>query len=507
VPSSERIYPVRVGVPAARRGDSDFTTAVGVLTDPALDHIVDLVAWVAGGLLHVANSHGEARVPLAAPSAPWEVLRGRNPVTSEDPMHGVPLAAALADPSPPNERNAYPFAGERLASVFADPTRSPDIVVVHTPRHYWPDRGGHLGEHGSLDAGQSRAPLLLSGPGVTASGLVERSARIIDVAPTLAHLAGAPMPGADGRALADLCGPGADHVVGLLWDGANCNDLTSLAASGQLPALARLLSGGCALTGGAIAEFPSVTLTNHTSALTGVGPGRHGILSNVYYDRAARGRVVPNDAATWHLACEQLRPGVGTVFEAVAAARPGVTTACVNEPIDRGASYSTFGLVRAMASEGGASGLGSHLPPVEGDPHVTARWASHDKDYAWSTRVDALGLTQIRQLWAAAPPALTWWNTTLTDTGHHCGGPYSDVARAALTDADRRLGAFLDLLDTAGLFERTAFLLTADHGSEAADVSCTGDWDDALTAAGISYRDEGYGFLYLGADPDPTVTG
>jgi phosphonoacetate hydrolase len=43
-------------------------------------------------------------------------------------------------------------------------------------------------------------------------------------------------------------------------------------------------------------------------------------------------------------------------------------------------------------------------------------------------------------------------------------------------------------------------LLTADHGSEAADPHCRGDWDDALKAAGIPFRDEAYGFLYLGDD-------
>jgi len=41
-------------------------------------------------------------------------------------------------------------------------------------------------------------------------------------------------------------------------------------------------------------------------------------------------------------------------------------------------------------------------------------------------------------------------------------------------------------------------LLTADHGMQAADPACTGDWDTALTEAGIAYRDEAYGFIYLG---------
>jgi predicted AlkP superfamily pyrophosphatase or phosphodiesterase len=96
------------------------------------------------------------------------------------------------------------------------------------------------------------------------------------------------------------------------------------------------------------------------------------------------------------------------------------------------------------------------------------------------------------------PPRLTWWNTTLTDAAHHAGGPYSPIARASLADADRRLGVLLDLLEARGLLGETAILLTADHGSEGADPAVTGDWDDALREAGIAFRDEGYGAIYLG---------
>jgi hypothetical protein len=481
-------------------GADDLSLAVAALTAPGLAAIVDLVAWLDADWLYVANSAGSARLPIADPDGPWEVRFGRDPLASQDPMHGVPLAAALADPSPPNERNSYPFAGRRLLSAFGDATRSPDLIVVHTPGHYWPERGGHLGEHGSLDAGQSRAPLLLSGAGVRARGLRPGTARVVDVAPTLAALAGVTMREVEGVPLTELIGPGARHVVGLLWDGANANDLLHLARSGDLPNVARLLAQGAALSGGAIAEFPSVTLTNHTSALTGVGPGRHGILHNVYFDRAVGRQVIVNDVKTWHAACDQLRDGVETLFEAVVRERPDAVCACVNEPVDRGAHYSTFGLVRAAGGVAEAGDMGDHLPPAEGDPHASAHWVRENPDYAWSTRVDALGLAQVTQLWAAdvTPPDVMWWNTTVTDTGHHGGGPYSEQARAALRDADARLGAFLDLLAERNLLADTAILLTADHGSEAADPACRGDWGDALRTAGVRFRDEGYGFVYLG---------
>lgn len=465
--------------------------AVAVLTSAELDTIVDLVAYADADSIVVAAARGSARLSRLDPDGPARVLRGHDPVALQDPL------AERAD--------NYPYAGRRLASLFADP-RAPDLVVVHTGRHFWPERGGHLGEHGSLNAPQSRAPFLLAGAGVHARGVLPRAARVVDVAPTLAALAGVPaetLPDLDGVAVTDLAAPGPRHVVGLLWDGVPSGELLRLALGGDLPAVGRLLRRGCAFRGGAIAEFPSVTLVNHTCALTGVGPGRHGIIHNAFYDRAVGRSVVANSASSWHRAMDWLRPGVSTVFEWVARARPGLGTACVNEPVDRGATYATFALVRAASEAGqapqGAASLGGSLPDPAVDPHVTRRYLGRP-DYAWATQVDASGLDQVLGLWRdpTTAPVLMWWNTVLTDDGYHAGGPGSPIARAALHDADRRLGVFLDHLDAVGAVGDTVLLLTADHGCEAADVRCRGDWEDALRAAGIAFRDEAYGFLYLG---------
>ena len=479
--------------------------ALQVLLDPALTHVVELVAWADGDHVHAATARGEARVRRDDPAAPHEVLRGDDPLARQDPLALTPWAAEEAMPRPTGATQHFPHAGPRLASAFVDPARSPDLAVVHTDAHHWPERGGHLGEHGSLGVLQSRAPFLLSGAGVTQRGVLADSARTVDVMPTLAALAGVPaaeLQGLDGRARTDLAAPQPvpAYVVGLLWDGANGQDLLHLAQTGELPAVARLLERGCALAGGAVAEFPSVTLANHTSALTGVGPGRHGIVNNEFFDRETQQAVVANGAATWHTACELLRPGVRTLWEVVATARPGVRTACVDDPVDRGATYSTFALVRATGSSDGAKGLGDRLPDARQDPHADQEWVRRNPDYAWSTQVDGMGLQQLLDLWSApeGPPALTWCNTTLTDSAHHAGGPRSPQARAGLRDSDRRLGVWLDLVESLALLDRVTILLTADHGMAGGDPACTGDWDEALRAAGIPFRDEAYGWIYLG---------
>ncbi|SDO61713.1 Type I phosphodiesterase / nucleotide pyrophosphatase [Pedococcus dokdonensis] len=483
------------------------------LTTPDLAAVVDLVVWVEDDVAHAANHLGTVRLH---DDGTHEVLSGIDPVADEDPMAFLPYDAEVAGAGPRvSTDNAYPYAARRIRSLFGDPDRSPDVAVVHTPRHWFVDEGGHVGEHGSLDVIQSRAPLVLSGPGVRRLGVVDEHARLVDVAPTLAVLSGVPeedlrdADGAalDGRALtAYLEAPEArrrPRVVGILWDGAHCGDLLHLAETGHLPGVARLLERGLALRGGAVAEFPSVTLTNHTSILTGVGPGRHGVLGNVYYDRALQERVVPNDAETWHRSAEWLRPGARTVFEMVNDHVPqgdSPRTASVDEAIDRGADYGTMALLRAAGGfESATSGMGDLLPDPAESPFLRDPAHLDDAYFRWGVQVDDLGLQQVLQLWETPEeaPTLTWWANVVTDAGHHGGGPRSELARDSLRQSDARLVAFLDHLDGLGVLDEVTFLLTADHGFEGADPSVTGSWKPALDALGIPYRDEGPGFVYL----------
>ncbi len=175
---------------------------VDALCAPELAPIVDLVVWVEDDEPYAANHLGTVRFRYGGPA---ELVSGTNPIGSEDPLAFLPYDAELANPSPRiSTENAYPLAWQRLRSFFADPDRSPDLAIVHTPRHFFPDEGGHVGEHGSLDVIQSRAPLILSGAGIPQRGYVDAHARLVDVGPTLAFLAGVPamdLVDAEGRAL------------------------------------------------------------------------------------------------------------------------------------------------------------------------------------------------------------------------------------------------------------------------------------------------------------------
>jgi phosphonoacetate hydrolase len=495
-----------------RAPSARIDAALEVLLSSALAPVVDLVGWRTSpdhfeaasvdGHVRFTRELGHGRGPDAFRV---EAVMGEHPLARQDPTHFGTLEAERAGVHPTRRTNSYPFAFEHLAQIFDHPS-APDLYVQHTAAHHWGDRGGHLGEHGSLGVVQARAPFLCAGAGVRANGLVDASCRLVDVAPTVLTLLGAtPLPTGhllaqqDGDVVTDVIAEvgGADHVVAFLLDGTNPNVLYRLVEEGVAPNVARLLSMGTAYRHGAIASLPTVTLANHTATLTGCHPGHHGVLHNAWIDRVTGAQVVTNSPTTWPSSMQWLSPSVETLHEAVHRAFPGSTSVSINEPCDRGADYSVFDLLR----RGEAVDRPPHADQL---PDATQRFVRPSKDYKWSSLIDHTAVDQAEVMLSgtyrgrAWPlPAFMWVNFTLTDAAFHEGGPYSEMAAASVADTDARIGRILDAVERAGAFERTAFVLVADHGMELSDPTVTGDWDDALAAAGVAARDEGYGFVYL----------
>lgn len=438
---------------------------------------------------------------------------GRDLLVNRDASAFSPLSEELGSLFPPPERNHYPDAFETISQIFDD-ANAPDMAVVHSAAHNWEDRGGHRGEHGSIDVVQARAPMIFSGPGFRTGGFTDSGIRNVDVAPTLAAAlgvssrAGTRMDGTqgdvllgrqDGNVVDDVLDPDGrpEHLVFFLMDGTNSNVLYQLIEDGRLPNIGALAQSGVTLSRGSTAAFPTITLANHTTMITGAYPGHHGILHNAYWDRQKGEEIVTNHPATWAMARSWMRRDVETLPEAVGRTWPGAFTACVNEPADRGAGYSTFDFFRR-----------GEVPAIASPdtvPHANQRFVRPHKDYAWSVSVDHMGMEQACGIWSGhyrgtsyEAPKLMWVNFTLTDSAMHLGGPHSEVARSSIEECDARIGEILDCIRAAGAFDRTAFAVSADHGMEETNPEVTGDWNEVLRAAGIRYRDEAYGFIYLG---------
>ncbi|MGH8990392.1 MAG: alkaline phosphatase family protein [Acidimicrobiia bacterium] len=496
--------------------------ALEVLCAPELSAVVEMVLTVLQGAYEAHSADGRVRFRRrrADGRLAYDVVsvEGANPLADQSTDRFVGFEAEAAGRFPAREDNAYPHGYEQVAQFF-DAPMAPDLCVVHSAAHNYEDRGGHRGEHGSLDAVQARAPFILAGRGVRPLGLVDRSCRLIDVAPTVAALLGLrpgagvgpdgrPRPDAylarqDGEPLTDLLAPGDPprHVVGFLLDGCNPNTLYRLAASGAAPNVARLMAMGTSFRHGAMAGMPTVTLANHTSLLTGTYPGHHHILHNAWWDRASGEVVTTNSPATWPAAMQRLAPGIETLFQALSRRRPDAFSAAVNEPADTGAAYSTFDFFRR-----------GEIPPFprgpEETPHTTLRFAEGLGDYRFNTLIDHMAMDQAVGLWRGhhlgrkypQRPDFCWVSFQVTDAAFHAGGPRSEVAEAAVIDTDGRIGEILAAVEAAGAFDDTAFVLVADHGMEETNPEVRGDWDAALAGAGVRFRDEGAGFIYL--EPD-----
>ena len=436
--------------------------------------------------------------------------RGRDPLANQRTDRFIGHDVERSARFPDRAANAYPIAFDSIAQFFDSP-EAPDLLVTHTARHF---ADGYLGQHGSLATVQARAPFLAAGAGIRSLGTLARATRVVNVAPTVAALLGLdPHPGGlgpngspdaaallrrqDGEVEQDILdGTVADHVVVVLLDGCNANLLADVIDSGEAPHMAGLLERGVMFGEGSMASLPTATLANHTTALTGAHPGHSGVLHNAWLDRRNPAsepeevNLLDLEAMWW--ASTHVSGEVETLFEALERSRPGSFSSAGFEYCDRGASYSTFALVR----EGDASAL-----PEEDEVRHIDPEAADNGQYRFISRVDHLSLTDTLDCWRGVhgndAPALSWCSLALTDTAGHDSGPHGALARAAVRDSDARVGEIMRAVEDAGVLERTAFVVIADHGMEQADPEVDATWDAALERTGVSHRDVGGGLIYL----------
>ncbi|MCC5950827.1 MAG: alkaline phosphatase family protein [Acidimicrobiia bacterium] len=496
---------------------ADVDRARVALLDPSMAHIVDMVLEADGTEYLASSAEGSVRFTAGAAGSGWDIsvvaVEGENPVAHQAAGHLAPLDAERADPAPTRDQNSYPMAYEQVVQLFDSPA-APDLVAIHTGAHNWEDQGGHRGEHGSIGVVQARAPFVIAGAGVRQEGMVASACSVVDIAPTVLALLGAePTTGVarngsrrddaylarqDGDVLDEvLDGSAPEHVVGFLIDGTNANVLHDMVARGEAPNIARLMEMGSTFGHGAISALPTVTLANHTSILTGCFPGHHGILHNAWYDRRRGEQIITNSPAHWMTSMQHLSPEVESLYSAVKRHFPGSLAVSINEPCDAGADYSIFELFRTGAEIPTA-------PPTAELPDATERFVRPSKDYKTASKIDHTSVDQACGIWSGhyrgtewPVPKFTWVNFTLTDAAFHEGGPYSDIAAASVHDTDARIGRVLEAVEASGAWDRTAFFVTADHGMQESDPSCTGNWADALDESGVDYRDEGYSFIYV----------
>jgi hypothetical protein len=384
---------------------------------------------------------------------------------------------------------AYPWAYERIAQLFDSPF-APDLVL--SPKCY--SFGLQAGQHGALDAVQSRAPLFFVGPGVK-PGMYRMPARHVDIAPTICRLMRFPkidgkdftgrsssergteadvyLARQDGRALDEIIDPKSEapqRAYLILFDGLSHSELRHLVETGH-PAVAnvrRLLDRAAFFEFGSTVNFPSITWPSHSTILTGAWCGHHDIVNPTYYDRENRAPLAPQGQGM--MTEGFLGRGVETLYEAFRRVHgEQAFTANIHEPQGRGADHAA--LERRIV--GPRDRLRALTAELVEDIHP--RYAAEARDAVHREAVlDARGLGQLMVLFddpSHPIPVFVAHEFALTDGAGHDYGPHSDGLRTAIAETDRRLGQVLDMLERKQLLESTLFIFTSDHGMAAQDVS------------------------------------
>ncbi len=200
---------------------------------------------------------------------------------------------------------------------------------------------------------------------------------------------------------------------------------------------------------------PSVTWPNHTTLVTGVTPGKHGVLGN--------GKIEPSTGATPMVinprrSKEELCR-VPTFYDLAHAA--GMQTAEINWPVTREAPtlnwtfpdhpdpirYTTPALVQELQAQKILTG------PEDADFRVLGQVT---RDQVWTQA--AVHLIRRHR------PQVLLLHLLNTDGTQHTHGPQTTEGYTSLALADSHVGQVLQALKETGQRESTAVFVVADHG-------------------------------------------
>ncbi|MBE3583726.1 MAG: alkaline phosphatase family protein [Limnochordaceae bacterium] len=220
--------------------------------------------------------------------------------------------------------------------------------------------------------------------------------------------------------------PSPEHVIMVMLDGFrpdyllmyDAPHLLELARSGVWVAEARDV-------------FPSTTVPNQYSFVTGAYPATHGLPNNSQFDRTRLG-LVPGPLRDNH-----------AVTIAAALAQAGLTTVSVN-----------------------------HFP-LQADPatfYVTG------------------GVQTAVSVWRQRQPTLLVFYEALTDDVGHQKGPFSAEMRAAVAQVDDEVGQLVEAVRQSGLSSKTLFVIASDHGmSQQDEPGLDPSLDEVLRQGGYTF--------------------
>jgi predicted AlkP superfamily pyrophosphatase or phosphodiesterase len=298
--------------------------------------------------------------------------------------------------------------------------------------------------------------------------------------------------------------PAARHVVLISIDGLRPEFY--LDATWPAPMLQQMAGEG-AHARAVRSVFPAVTLAAHTTIVTGALPARHGIVENRPFEPGG-------PSGRWYMDATDIQ--VPTLWSAARAA--GLESANVAWPVSLGAPIDrsvpavwpqTAASLDRQREAATPAGLVEELERM-----ATGRLSGETFLYRHRVRDDHAA-AMAAYLLGIYRPALLTVHLLGTDTYQHAEGREGAGVRRAVAAVDRAVSRIVEAAERAGLLDRTAFVVTGDHGFSDMHVRLApnawlveaglhearperGEWRAAFHSAG------GTALLYL-RDPDDSA--
>jgi hypothetical protein len=204
--------------------------------------------------------------------------------------------------------------------------------------------------------------------------------------------------------------------------------------------------------------FPSVTYPAHTTLVTGANPANHGILYNQPFEPDGQ-------TGRWYWEYSYIQ--TETLWSA--ADRSGLVTASIGWPVTVGApiDYNIPEVWSLDEPVGSVSVIREHTTPAgflkTVEKEAVGRLTGNAFSGAHIEREDRVGaiaayiLREIR-------PALLTIHIVATDAYQHRHGREHHQVNRALAAADRAIARMYEASLDAGILDRTAFVISGDHG-------------------------------------------
>ena len=237
----------------------------------------------------------------------------------------------------------------------------------------------------------------------------------------------------------------SENVVILVLDALGSRYLSQMGSGSNLAKIAK--DGAAVLDARCV--YPSHTLTNHATIMTGVSSGVHSIIGNVR---------IGEDGISTIKSKEPEMIAADTIFELAKA--QGLKTAVVSGKNNLVTMFS-------KDCDVGTSNV-KRLDYLGSAPNLDD--AETNKDYyEMNLELADWVFESLYTVLETEKPNLTLVNVQSTDYIGHRFGPESDEMKTCLKRVDKALGKLYDKMKKSGMMENTTLIIVADHGMTASD--------------------------------------